>query len=115
MRDFGRLGLLVLRDGVHNGQRLLPAGWRDRAGQAEDALTAPGKVWGDYPLGYGYLWWPFPASSAFEAQGLHGQTLLVHPGENLVVVVFNTWVQAGNFQGEKETWALFEGVANALR
>jgi CubicO group peptidase (beta-lactamase class C family) len=115
LRDCGRLGLLMLRDGVHEGRRILPAGWRDLAGRPQDALTAPGAVWGDYPLGYGYQWWPFPGSSAFEAQGLYGQHMYIDPAEDLVVVVWNAWLTPGNFQAEKETWSLFAGIVQALR
>ena len=115
LRDTGRLGLLVLRDGVYGTQRILPAGWRDRAGRPENALTAPGAVWGDYPLGYGYQWWSFPNSTSFEAQGLYGQHMFIHPDENLVVVVWNAWLQSGNFQAEQETWSMFNGVVQALR
>jgi len=115
LRDYGRFALLVLRDGVHGAQRVLPAGWRDLAGRPETSLTAPGQVWTDYPLGYGYQWWSFPGSAAFEAQGLYGQHILVHPGENLVVVIWNAWLQPGNLSAEKETWSLFAGIVEALR
>ena len=114
LRDTGRLGLLVLNDGVYGTQRILPAGWRDRAGQPETALTGAGKVWGDYPLGYGYQWWTFPSSTAFEAQGLYGQHMFIHPAENLVIVVWNAWLQSGNYQAEQETWSMFNGVIQAL-
>lgn len=115
LRDYGRLGLLVLQDGQHGAQRILPAGWRDRAGRPETALTAPGAVLGDYPLGYGYHWWTFADSTAFEAQGLYGQHMLIHPEEQLVIVVWSAWTQPGSFQAEKETWSMFAAVAAALR
>jgi CubicO group peptidase (beta-lactamase class C family) len=100
---------------MHEAQRMLPVGWRDRAGQPETPLTGPGSLAGDYPLGYGYQWWSFPGSRAFEAQGMFGQHLYVHPDENLVVVVWNAWLQPGNFQAEKETWSMFSGIVHALR
>ncbi|MBL7940751.1 MAG: hypothetical protein JNL43_15425, partial [Flavobacteriales bacterium] len=76
---------------------------------------APGTVWSGYPLGYGYLWWAFPDSRAFEAQGLYGQHVFIEPDENLVVVTWNAWLTPGNFQAEQETWSLFAGIAEALR
>ena len=57
LRDYGRLGLFALRDGVVGTQRVWPVGWRDLAGRPDTPLTAPGQLLPGYPLGYGYHWW----------------------------------------------------------
>ena len=80
-RDFARFGLLYLRDGVWEGQRLLPDGWADYA-RTEVAVDP------DPPhFGYGAHWWIWrdqPGSLA--AHGYEGQYVIVLPERDLVVV-----------------------------
>jgi CubicO group peptidase (beta-lactamase class C family) len=92
-RDFAKFGLLYLRDGVWDGQRVLPEGWVDFA-------RTPGP--GRNSTIYGAGWWvapnegegrPYPwgidtASSrdAFSAEGFEGQYILIVPSKDLVVV-----------------------------
>ena len=115
LRDYGRLGLFVLREGVVGTQRWLPAGWRDLAGRPDTALTAPGQLYPGYPLGYGYHWWSLPSSSAFTAQGIFGQFLYLDPQEDLVGVVWSAWLNATDGDAELETYALLAAAAEALR
>jgi len=86
MRDFGRIGLLVLADGVIDGHRLVPEGWFAEAGSP--------KVIGGKTIDYGYLWWTFPKSDpihdgAFQAIGIFGQHMYINRKENLVIVVLS--------------------------
>ena len=83
-RDLVRLGLLYQNDGLWNGERILPAGWRDYVGRHGAAQPASG-------FGYGATWWTFPADAglprdAIVAQGNRGQYVVVIPSRNLVVV-----------------------------
>lgn len=74
-RDFARFGLLFLRDGVWDGERILPEGWVDYSRTPSD--TSPV---------YGAQWWLAPDASFFEAQGLFGQIIRVVPGLDAVIV-----------------------------
>lgn len=81
-RDFARFGLLHLRDGEWDGRRLLPPGWVDtaRTQQATDAETGNG---------YGWQWWVRPGDDhhgTFWAHGYEGQSIVVCPGLDLVLV-----------------------------
>lgn len=115
LRDYGRLALLILNDGVIDGQRLLPAGWRDLAGRPDTALTAPGAAIGGYPLGYGYQWWSFPSSTAFTGQGIYGQFMYLDPAENVASIVWGAWLQPNNPAVEFETYSLLAGAVDWLR
>ncbi len=89
-RDFARIAQLYLQDGVWNGERLLPEGWRDFT--RTPAPAWPGKE-------YGGMWWlnrnhEFPVpEDAFAMEGVGGQTTLVIPTHDLVVV------RMGHFKG----------------
>jgi CubicO group peptidase (beta-lactamase class C family) len=76
-RDYARFGLLYLRDGVWNGQRILPEGWVDSARTATP--LAP-------PYGAGF-WIDVNAADTFSAEGFFGQKIVVVPDADLVVVV----------------------------
>lgn len=76
-RDYARFGLLYLRDGAWDGQRILPEGWVDSARTATP--LAP-------PYGSGF-WIDVNAPGTFSAEGFFGQKIVVVPDSDLVVVV----------------------------
>jgi CubicO group peptidase (beta-lactamase class C family) len=79
-RDFARFGLLYLRDGTWDGRRILPQGWVDHARQLRSIDPDDGK-------GYGAQWWVTgDEHGSFWANGYEGQSVLVSPGLDLVVV-----------------------------
>jgi|CXWL01.1.fsa_nt_gi CubicO group peptidase (beta-lactamase class C family) len=104
-RDYARFGTLYLRDGMWDGQRVLPEGWVDFA-----------RTRGADPNAdiYGAQWWLTPASGngqpdrsllitpnmrdAFSAQGHEGQVILVVPSKDMV------FVRLGLFHGGTEAW-----------
>jgi CubicO group peptidase (beta-lactamase class C family) len=103
-RDFAKLGLLYMKDGVWNGRRILPEGWAKTS-------TQPLVVTNEKPFRYGYQWWVLPSAAgerragggaersegrppekpdAFVAWGYGGQILLVVPKLELIAV-FTGW------------------------
>lgn len=90
-RDFAKFGYLYLRNGVWEGERLLPEGWVDFA-------RAPGPASNTNVYGAG--WWIIPGKGplshrqnadseprdAFHAGGHEGQTIWVVPSRDLVIV-----------------------------
>src|SRR5258708_607069 len=86
MRDFGRIGLLILANGVIDGHRLVPEGWFAEAGSP--------KVIGGKAISHGHLWWNFSKcrplhDGAFQAIGIFGQHMYINRRENLVIVVLS--------------------------
>ena len=79
-RDFARFGLLYLRDGVWDGERLLPEGWVDfgRTIESVDPVDGP----------YGAHWWGVAGDEvgSFRASGYEGQAIVICPSYDLVVV-----------------------------
>ncbi|MFP5322047.1 MAG: serine hydrolase domain-containing protein [Acidimicrobiia bacterium] len=79
-RDMARFGTLYLRDGVWDGQRLLPEGWVDHARRHRSVDPVDGRL-------YGAQWWVTgDEHGSFWANGYEGQSILVCPGQDLVVV-----------------------------
>ena len=77
-QDFARFGLLYLRDGVFDGRRILPEGWVDyaRTESAREESSA-----------YGAHWWLIGEHAAwFRAAGYDGQTILIAPDKDAVLV-----------------------------
>jgi CubicO group peptidase (beta-lactamase class C family) len=114
LRDYGRLGLFILRDGMVGTQRVLPAGWRDLAGRPDTSLTQPGAIVSPNGLGYGYQWWALPNSPAFTAQGIFGQFLYINPLQELVAVVWSAWNEPWLDALEAEVYAMLAAAATAL-
>ncbi|WP_243451122.1 serine hydrolase [Sphingosinicella sp. CPCC 101087] len=83
-RDLARLGLLYLQDGVWQGERLLPEGWREYVTRASGPQPE-----GDF--GYGATFWLMNRSEgvppdSFAAFGNRGQYLVIVPSRDLVIV-----------------------------
>jgi len=91
-RNWARLGMLYLHDGVWNGERLLPEGWTK-------FVSTPAPAWADSAYG-GMVWvnakgtWPLPRD-AFAFRGAGGQDVYVVPSLQLVVV------RMGHFPGSR--------------
>jgi len=123
LRDYARVGLFMLNDGVIGSTRVLPEGWRDLAGHPDCAATAYGHLEPNYPLGYGYQWWSFPTGAAaipnhdgaFTAEGIFGQFIYVNPRERVVAAVWSAWREAWVTASEMETYALIGAAIEQLR
>ena len=85
-RDWARLAVLYLQDGVWNGERILPEGYVKFVSTLAPAWKADGR-----PI-YGGLFWlngdsTFPApKESFYMAGVGGQTVLIVPSHQLAVV-----------------------------
>lgn len=78
--DMARFGYLYLRDGMWDGARLLPEGWVDHARTARSTDPEDGR-------GYGAQWWvTLDDLGTFWANGYEGQSIMVCPTLDLVVV-----------------------------
>ncbi|WP_293858225.1 serine hydrolase [Sphingomonas sp. SCN 67-18] len=86
LRDYARIGQLVLNDGVIGGRRVVPEGWFAAATRKQADIGAPDR-------GYGYQWWT-NADGSFQAQGIFGQLIFVDPARKLVVVMSSAWPKA---------------------
>lgn len=111
LRDYGRIGLFVLNDGVINGEHVVPEGWFQEAGSS--------KMIGGKSVDYGYLWWPIPKGDpihqgAFEARGIFGQFMYINPEQKLAIVVLGAHPKPTGHETIDDN-AFFAAVANALR
>jgi CubicO group peptidase (beta-lactamase class C family) len=92
-RDWARLGILYLQDGVWNGERILPAGYAKFVSTVAPAWEADNR-----PIYGGFFWingtgtFPVPRD-AYYMSGAGGQTTLIIPSHELVVV------RLGHFKG----------------
>jgi CubicO group peptidase (beta-lactamase class C family) len=97
LRDYARLGLFLLNDGVINtangSERVLPQGWMVTAGSRQ--------VIGGETVDYGYMFWPMHGRS-YAAEGIFGQYLFVDPDKQLVVAMWSAQAKPLNRAGLNE-------------
>ena len=116
LRDVGRIGLLVLNEGVINGERLFPAA----AVQALRAGGDPKKFGTEYPalIGGSYtgLWWIYPGNGRIiAARGVYGQTIYVDFDTDMVLVRFASMPNAANNLNDPTSLPAYRAVAAYLR
>jgi CubicO group peptidase (beta-lactamase class C family) len=110
LRDFGRLGLLMLNDGKRGKVRVLPEGWMK---QATTMLPFPA----DNPFGmrggYGFQIWQLDNEpGAFVALGLAGQFIYVHPSTKTVIVKLSHFPNPEPANVMPETLAYFKAITS---
>ena len=106
LRDWGRVGQLVLEDGVVDGRSIVPDGWFDEATTRQADIGAPG-------MGYGYQWWTFD-DGTFGARGIFGQMIHIDPERRAVVVILSAWPVATGDERSAARNAFLARVAAAL-
>jgi len=108
-RDWLRLGLLYLQDGVWNGVRVLPQGWAD-------FVRTPAPAW-PQPVYGAFFWlnrtqkWPVPQDAYFMA-GSGSQYTIIIPTHDLVVVRLGHY--KGAEQGERALRRALELLMQAV-
>jgi hypothetical protein len=113
LRDWARLGQLMLEDGLWRGSRILPRGWVAEATVPDSPQLAFGRADPPSTSGYQYQWWARP-DGAFAAEGVYGQFIYVSPARGVVIAKASVWPEAWDFALEREAFAAFEAVAAAL-
>ncbi|WP_367325430.1 serine hydrolase domain-containing protein [Streptomyces sp. HUAS ZL42] len=79
-----RLGQLYLRDGVWEGERLLPQEWVAEATREHiPTAGAMGETWQDWDRGYGLKFWR--SRHGYRGDGAYGQFCLVLPEHDAVI------------------------------
>lgn len=91
LRDWARLGQLLLDGGQRDGQSIIPRDWVDAATtvRLRDFHLQPRRATPYF--GYGYQTWIFPDNLGFALQGVRGQAVFVHPRLKLVMVQTAVW------------------------
>lgn len=118
LRDWGRLGLLLARDGELDGRVIVP---RDYLLQATDVQRQPA-AFRPYRAtrwqGYGFQFWLLPLRErSFAMHGIHGQSVYVQPSSGVVMVLTSAWEAASGRQDPapfQERDALWRGVLQSL-
>lgn len=104
-RNWARIGMLYLNDGVWQGERILPEGF-------VDFVSSPAPAWAE-PVYGGQFWlnragdWNLP-ESAFYAAGGGNQKTFVVPSHDLVVV------RMGHFRGAGESEPILNAALSLL-
>jgi CubicO group peptidase (beta-lactamase class C family) len=118
LRDWGRLGCLLARDGGVGDRQVIPREYLlDATDPARQPLAfRPGRATPFY--GYGYQFWLLPGRErSFALQGVHGQALFVQPASGIVMVHMAVDEAASGRQDPlplQERAALWRGVVQSL-
>lgn len=104
LRDYARIGLFALNDGVlPDGTRVLPTDWMD-------ASTSPAAT----NDGYGYLWWLY-GDGSYAALGIFGQTIFVDPKSRSVIAIHSSAASASGSPYHEHRNALVSALRDHLR
>ena len=88
LRDYGKYGLLYLKNGNWRGKQIVPSAWVEQSAVMDGPHLQPG----DNPnssnvYGYGYQWWiPEQPEGDYFAAGIYNQNIYIYPAKDLVIV-----------------------------
>lgn len=102
LRDYARIGQMMLDGGKANGRQIVPASWVALSTRATANVADP-------EPGYGMQWWMM-GGSAYSAIGLQGQYIFVDPATRTVVVKFSYFPPA-EAAADAETAALLAAAS----
>jgi CubicO group peptidase (beta-lactamase class C family) len=100
LRDFARIGQMVLNGGEANGHRIVSSQW----------LTESTRPTGGPGPGYGYQWWMGQRPGSFQALGLQGQYIYIDPASRTVIVKLS-YFPPGEMAADKETGAFLTAAS----
>ena len=101
-RDYARMGLFVLANGVAQGKQIVPADWFSQATTKQMDIGFPGR-------GYGYQWWTYDDGSV-SARGIFGQGIFIDRARKLVIATNGNWTRASKGPEPAEREAFYRKV-----
>jgi CubicO group peptidase (beta-lactamase class C family) len=110
LRDYGRLGLMMLHQGKAGDAQVVPADWIKQA----TTMVPTGIQAIQGPLGYGFQIWQIDTEpGAYTALGLAGQYIYVSPATDTVIVKLSYYPPDAPLTVEAEAVGYFGGIAHA--
>jgi CubicO group peptidase (beta-lactamase class C family) len=110
LRDFGRLGLLMLHDGMRGDTRVLPEGWITTATK----MLPTGAPAGEGFPGYGFQIWQVDYEpGSYAAVGLGGQFIYVSPRTDTVIVKLSYYPPVPPPGTDEAVLGMFKAIAHA--
>jgi len=109
LRDYGRLGLLVLNDGSANGRQVLTSDWIAESTEYHGEAVMPGS-----PRGYQYQWWTILGTEIVDAIGIHGQFISIDPATNSVIVKLSHDPSPGSREHQINNSAILNAIRAQL-
>ena len=91
-RDMLKIGYMMLNNGKYNEKQIVPEEWIKEITSMHTKIENSDKR---KNIGYGYLWWIFdedkdhPLHKAYSASGCEGQSIVVVPKSNMVIITKN--------------------------
>jgi CubicO group peptidase (beta-lactamase class C family) len=113
LRDWARLGQLLLDGGQRDGRSVIPRGWVEAATtvRPQDGHLLPRRATPYF--GYGYQTWIFPDGLGFALLGVRGQAVFVHPKLRLVMVQTAAWPTSSSLSLSRERDQLWRELIRA--
>jgi len=92
LRDYARVGQLMLDEGWHNGRQVVPAAWVAQCRKADQGAFARYlESYGESAhVGYSRQWW-VGKDGRIAALGIFGQMIWIDPKDQLVVASLASW------------------------
>jgi CubicO group peptidase (beta-lactamase class C family) len=103
LRDFARIGAMMLAGGKANGRQIIPADWIRENTRIRSQDQGP--------LGYGMQWWTIGEDGAYSAIGLAGQYIFVDPNTRTVAVELSYFFPPENSYAFNETVEFLQAVS----
>lgn len=128
LRDFARVGLLVLNNGSFNGHQIFPANWVQDSFSLSDAerthmnrsayKDSEGPVYDEWLEGYkNYLWVHDSKKGIATFRGVFGQHLYINKDKNVVIATFASAASASNAARltNRPRLAAFDAISDQLK
>ena len=119
LRDFARFGLLIARNGLHEGRQLIPENWLQECRSPGEGLVSAfsaGK-YADTASGGAYhnFWWiSKPPTGVIMALGVGGQTIYIDTEKDFVAAKFSSQPEYENAEMEANELAGMEAIAAVI-
>lgn len=113
LRDYGRIGQMVLDGGRASGRQVVPAGWIEECWQPNREPFLRSTAVELIPDGsYHDKWWQF--GGRLHAWGIHGQMIAIHPESKTVVVIVSSEPTPDDDDARRTHAAIAEAITRSL-